>query len=549
MAIDLLLLNLTRFGDLLQSQALLDDCRRAGLRAGILCLDNFAPALPLLRHLEGGWALPGGELLRRLDGKGPGKSWHEAPALLLELAERIRREAAPRQVVNLTATLPARLLASLLAPAPDAVTGFALDADGYGLCRGAWAACLCGSTLQRGNAPFNMQDMFRMAARPALRALLGDELPPLALSQGGLLEPSATALNEAQALLDAAPQGCGGFVGLQLGASNPRRQWPERAFAEVGDGLWRAAGLCPVLLGSRAEQPLARAYAAQARAPFVDATGATSLPVLAALVSRLRLLITNDTGTMHLAAGLGVPSLALFLATAQAWDTGPYLEGCCCLEPALPCHPCDFRQPCSHDGRCREHIGARGVLRLALARLEGGRWEDGVDEALRREARVWQTSRDADGFADLICLSGHGHEDRSLWLRVQRAFWRQLLNGMDGAATAEDLLADLPEEMRTACRASGLARILPPRLAEARELTARLAELCRLAHAHPRMGRLMLLSCDQLQRLLESGGQLASLAYFWGEIRQAYGGDLDRLARFCEELSRRFRQLGDLFVA
>lgn len=549
MAVDILLLNLTRFGDLLQHQALLDDCRRAGLRAGMICLDNFAPALPLLRHLSGGWALPGGELLRRLDGRGPGKSWHEAPTLLLDWAARIRREAAPRRVVNLTATLSARLLASLLAPAPEAVAGFALDADGYGFCRGGWAAYLCGSTLQRGNAPFNMQDMFRMAARPALRDLAGEALPPLAVSTGGLLDPSPQALHEAQGLLAAAPAGCRGFVGLQLGASNPCRQWPESAFAEVGDGLWQAAGLCPVLLGSRAEQPLARAYAARARGPFVDAVGATSLPVLAALVSRLRLLITNDTGTMHLAAGLGVPSLAFFLATAQGWDTGPYLEDCCCLEPALPCHPCDFRQACPHDGRCRERIAPRGVLRLALTRLEGGQWEDGVDENLRREARVWKTARDAHGFADLICLSGHEHEDRSLWLRVQRAFWRHLLDGMDGDAPREDPFAGLPEAVRAACRASGLARTLPPLLAQARELAARLAELCPLAHAHPRMGRLVLLTCDQLQRLLESSGQLLSLAYFWQEIRQAYGGDLERLARFCGELAVRFRQLEALFAA
>lgn len=38
------------------------------------------------------------------------------------------------------------------------------------------------------------------------------------------------------------------------------------------------------------------------------------------------MLITNDTGTMHLAAGLNLPILAIFLATAQPWDTGPYQE-------------------------------------------------------------------------------------------------------------------------------------------------------------------------------------------------------------------------------
>lgn len=549
MAIDILLLNLTRFGDLLQSQALLADCRRAGLRAGIVCLDNFAPALPLLRHLDGSWALPGGALLRRLDGKGPGGSWHEAPALLLEWASRVRREAAPRHVVNLTATLPARLLASLLAPAPEAVTGFALDAAGYGFSQGAWAAYLFGSTLRRGNAPFNMQDMFRMAARPALRALAGENLPPLTACEDGLRAPAADALREAEGLLAAAPAGCAGFVGLQLGASNPQRQWPEAFFAEVGDGLWQAAGLCPVLLGSRAEQPLARAYAAQARAPFVDAVGATSLPVLAALVSRLRLLITNDTGTMHLAAGLGVPSLALFLATAQAWDTGPYLPGCCCLEPALPCHPCGFRRTCAHDGACRTRIGAPAVLRLALARLESGRWEKGVDDELRQAARVWQTGRDAGGFADLACLSGHEFEDRSLWLRAQRAFWREMLDGMDGGPRQDDALAALPEAVRAACRTSALAEIVRPPLGEAQALAARLPELCRLAPGHPRMGQLLLRSCDQLQRVLESCDQLMSLAYFWREIRQALGGDLDRLACFCEELAGHIRRLGTLFAA
>ena len=549
MAIDILLLNLTRFGDLLQSQALLEDCRRAGLRAGILCLDNFAPALPLLRHLAGSWALPGGELLRRLDGKGPGKCWHEAPALLLEWVERIRREAAPRHVVNLTATLPARLLASLLAPAPEAVTGFALDPAGYGFCRGAWAAYLCGSTLQRGNAPFNMQDMFRMAARPALRALAGGSLPPLTETGGRLQAPSDKALDEAQGLLAAAPPGCAGFVGLQLCASHSQRQWPEDCFAEVGDGLWQASGLCPVLLGSRAEQPLARAYAARARAPFVDAVGATSLPVLAALVSRLRLLITNDTGTMHLAAGLGVPSLALFLATAQPWDTGPYLPDCCCLEPALPCHPCGFRRACPHDGACRTRIGAAGVLRLALARLESGRWEDGVDGELRRTARVWRTVRDAGGLADLVCLSGHALEDRSLWLRVQRPFWRQLLDALDSGPGQEDLLAGLPEAVRAACRTSALAESVRPPLTEAQALAARLPELCRLAPGHPRMGQLLLRSCDQLQRVLEGSEQLTSLAYFWREIRQARGGDLEGLAAFCEDLAVQIRRLGQLFAA
>lgn len=545
MSVDILFLNLTRFGDLLQSQSLLEDCRRAGLRAGLVCLDNFASALPLLRSLSAAWPLPGADILRRLDGKGPGGSWHDAPALLLDFVERLRREAAPRHVVNLTATLPSRLLASLLAPSPEAVTGFVLDREGFGFCRGNWAAYLCGSTLKRCNAPFNMQDMFRMAARPAIH-VLGHPAPVEDAACGGhLLPPEDEACGQAARLLAAAPEGCRGFVGLQLGASHPARQWPQASFAQVGDGLWQAARLCPVLLGTPSEKSLARAYARQARGPFLDAVGATSLPVLAALVARLRLLVTNDTGTMHLAAGLGIPSLAIFLATAQAWDTGPYLEGCCCIEPALPCHPCGFRQSCPHDGGCRERISARTVLRLALGWLNSGRWESNVDDSLRQEARIWLTTRDADtGFADLVCLSGHEYEDRSLWLRLQRRFWQQLLDDMDDAPVPP--APAWSAEFFSAARASATTRELLPLLRETQHFLAAMPDQCRLAAVHPRMGQLLLRACDHIQRLLEGRDELASLGYFWHEARQARGDDLNALAGLAETLSRHIEELNAL---
>ncbi|WP_346667326.1 glycosyltransferase family 9 protein [uncultured Desulfovibrio sp.] len=548
MSVDILFLNLTRFGDLLQSQALLEDCRRAGLRAGLVCLDNFAAALPLLRSLPEAWPLPGAEFLRRLDGKGPGGSWHDAPVLLLDFVDQVRREAAPRHIVNLTATLPARLLASLLAPSPEAVTGFALDREGFGFCQGNWAAYLCGTTLKRCNAPFNMQDMFRMAARPAIRAL-GHPAAADELAHGGrLLSPSDALRQQVDGLLAAAPEGCRGLVGLQLGASHPARQWPESSFAAVGDGLWRSAGLCPVLLGTASEKPLARAYAKHARGPFLDAVGATSLPALAGLVSRLRLLVTNDTGTMHLAAGLGIPSLAIFLATAQAWDTGPYLEGCCCLEPALPCHPCGFRQTCPHDGGCRRHISPRTVLRLALGWLASGRWESGVDDDLRQEARVWRTTRDpVSGFVDLACLSGHEHEDRSLWLHLQRHFWQGLLDELDGMPTSSP--SPLPADVVDAARLSGTVRTLLPVLQEAAHFLAALPEQCRLATVHPRMGQLLLRACDHIQRLLESGDELTSLGYFWHEARQARGSDLAALARLSERLAHHIRLLTALLTS
>ena len=104
MSADVLLLNLTRFGDLLQSQPLIQDLHDSGHRVGLVCLDNFAAALPLLRHVDAAWPLPGAKLMAALD-----RHWQTAAAALLDLARRIREEARPSRVVNLTPSLPGQI--------------------------------------------------------------------------------------------------------------------------------------------------------------------------------------------------------------------------------------------------------------------------------------------------------------------------------------------------------------------------------------------------------------------------------------------------------
>lgn len=541
MSTDVLLLNLTRFGDLLQSQPLIQDLHDSGHQVGLVCLDNFAAALPLLRHVDAAWPLPGAKLMAALD-----RDWRTAAAQLLDLARRIRREAAPRHVVNLTPTLPARLLSKLLAPTPEAVLGFGLDPEGFGVNQGVWSSFLSGATLRRLNAPFNLVDMFRMVGAPLFA-------PGIAGRPGrfSLRTPPDAAMAHADALL-ARPENLPmsahpkGFVALQLGASEARRQWPVAHFAALGERLWREAGLCPVLLGAPAERPLAREYAACAardRTPFVNAVGRTDIPQLAALLRKIRLLATNDTGTMHLAAGLGLPCLAFFLATAQPWDTGPYLPGCCCLEPALPCHPCSFRQPCPHGHACLTRISPTSAGDLILARLEGGGWQAGLSPELRREARVWLTETDARGFAGVRSLSGHDSEDRSLWLSQQRPFWRHILDDLSSNAAGQAAgPANGHIEKHAAGQTGGqldappcspdFCRQVTPVLAQAARLLDMLSEQGRLTGKSAKAGQLFLLNCERLQNLLNACPPLASLACFWRELRQERGDRMDELLHF-----------------
>ena len=546
-------INLTRFGDLLQCQPLIEDLHRQGRRVHLVCLDNFSSALPLMRHVERAWPLPGARLMADMD-----KDWRSAAARLLEYARAIRAGAEPNCVVNLTATLPARLLAGLVAGGTADLRGFALDAHGFGQNRGIWATFLNSATANRQSAPFNIVDMFRMIGASSHQHETGQQ-PRLRLA-----DPPCEALAAADALLATAPAEATGFVAMQLGASEERRQWPAQYFAAVGDSLWHKRKLCPVLLGSPAERPLAEAYAKQAQGPFVNAVGKTDLTQLAALLRRSRLLFTNDTGTMHLAAGLGVHCLAIFLATAQPCDTGPYLPGCCCLEPALPCHPCPFGRPCPNNLACVTHIRPHTVEALALEWLDTGRWDAAPLDTVGREARVWQTELDGQDFMTVRCLSAHAAEDRSQWLAQQRIFWRQILDNLDSpnsarsaansTASAEQNSTVPPQQtpLAAAAQTNAYSPLFSQRmlttLDQAIQLFDILTQQGQLLGKTPKAGQLFLRNCERLQAVLDACPELRSLGAFWRELRQERGERLDDLLALTTHLGAQLTDWRDKYA-
>lgn len=525
----ILVVNLTRFGDLLETQPLVHDLAASGHGVGMLCLDNFVSAVPLLNDLAGAWAMPGSKFLAGID-----RNWQQATAEVRGFAQRVRREFAPDKVINLTATLSARLLSSLVAPAPDDVGGFAMDAYGFGIHRGVWTSFFCGETRHRGNSPFNIADIFRrIGASQISQEIRGRH------GVNRLCQPASVASEYALSLLGPAKSEnrIRGFVAFQLGASAPVRQWPVANFARLGEHLWQKAGICPVLLGTASESRLAAEYAGQTTAPFVDATGKTDLAQLAALLLQCRLLVTNDTGTMHLAAGLGLPSLSFFLATAQPWDTGPYLPGCCCLEPAISCHPCAYDHTCHKTSACRELIGPLPVARLILSRLEGKSWQDGIDADLASQARVWQTEAGDDGMARVRCLSGHEDEDRSRWLAMQRFLWCHLLDALATLDTVDDRscqdrmtrAAPLPAMEFVPAAPSGLVPVIGPVLEQVLRLLAMLEEQASLLAKSPRAGDIFLRNCDRVNSLLNACQPLSGLGIFWNQLVQDRGGSLAEL--------------------
>jgi ADP-heptose:LPS heptosyltransferase len=129
------------------------------------------------------------------------------------------------------------------------------------------------------------------------------------------------------------------YVCLHPGARFPSRRWPSERFAAVGDALARS-GLRVVITGSESELDLAKRVSANMREPHFNYAGHTTLGALGALLSRARLLISNDTGVSHLSAALRVPSVIIVSGSDnQRWAPHDRALHRAVLHP-IECRPC-----------------------------------------------------------------------------------------------------------------------------------------------------------------------------------------------------------------
>jgi ADP-heptose:LPS heptosyltransferase len=132
------------------------------------------------------------------------------------------------------------------------------------------------------------------------------------------------------------------------GSNAPARRWPPDRFAAVARRLVERE-VRIVVLGSAVEAKLTARVAAGTDGA-IDAGGATDLPELAALLSLCDVLVTNDTGPMHLASAVGTPTVTLWGPSdpAEVCPTGPGHVGV--SGPGLACRPC-FKNECPRTGK------------------------------------------------------------------------------------------------------------------------------------------------------------------------------------------------------
>jgi lipopolysaccharide heptosyltransferase II len=152
-------------------------------------------------------------------------------------------------------------------------------------------------------------------------------------------------------------------VGLHPGARWPGKRWSAERFAWVGRELEKRGHVRVLVFGGPGEEELSRRVADQIGTPAV-AAGGLSIRQLMALIARCAVVITNDSGPMHLATALDVPVVAVFGPTHPALGFWPLGERDAVLTADLKCSPCSLhgKKNCPRNRACLEEVKARDVL-------------------------------------------------------------------------------------------------------------------------------------------------------------------------------------------
>ncbi len=167
----------------------------------------------------------------------------------------------------------------------------------------------------------------------------------------------------------------GSIFGLNPGAEyGPAKRWPAEKFIAAAKAIQQQTGCIWLIFGGKGDLALAGRIEAEIRHPpfaIRNCCGQTSLRELMALLKLCRVLLTNDTGPMHVAAALGTPVVVPFGSTSPEL-TGPGLPGDPrhrLLKSEAPCSPCFLRE-CPIDFRCLNGLSVDQIVEAVLSAIK-----------------------------------------------------------------------------------------------------------------------------------------------------------------------------------
>lgn len=153
------------------------------------------------------------------------------------------------------------------------------------------------------------------------------------------------------------------LIGLQPGASTVDKKWPLDYFTELANRIIKGLNAKIILFGGKGDICDGAVIEDKFKKNVINMIGKTDMLQLCALMSRTDILITNDTGPMHIAAFTGTKVISINMGKEICETTGPYGKGNISLQPKIDCYPCSKPLLCSK-GICRKSIKPDAVYKL-----------------------------------------------------------------------------------------------------------------------------------------------------------------------------------------
>jgi len=148
------------------------------------------------------------------------------------------------------------------------------------------------------------------------------------------------------------------YFGINSGAAfGPAKRWLPEYFAETITAIYSEYGYIPVLFGASNEKQIGELILnnLNPEIPTLNLIGKTNLQELFSCIKHCSVFLTNDSGPMHIAAALGVPTVAIFGSTNDI-TTGPFSNNAIVLKSSEPCAPCIKRHCAYNTYACMKNI-------------------------------------------------------------------------------------------------------------------------------------------------------------------------------------------------
>ena len=149
------------------------------------------------------------------------------------------------------------------------------------------------------------------------------------------------------------------YVVLAVGANWPNKRWPTRYYAKLSDWLYDRKIIPVIIGGGMLDSTLAGEIDAEAEIPPIILVGKTTLKQLAHVIKNAKAVVGGDTGPVHLAAGLGVPTV-MVMGPTDANRNGPYGQLENAIEANRPCKYC-WKRACPKGLECLSVIHPEAV--------------------------------------------------------------------------------------------------------------------------------------------------------------------------------------------